>query len=359
MKIKQGSSAIFVLCILLTLLLFLRPDEASNGIKRGLSICAGTLIPSLFPFMVISEMLVRSGLGRYAARYLERPMQKLFGVSGGGAGALILGILCGFPVGAKTAYSLCLEGDISKKDAESLLTFCNFPSAPFMIFAVGDGLFGSRELGTLLYISALTGGLLCGIIGGAFGKKRRDTIRSLPAAKSTSSASIFTESVTNAASALISVCAYVTFFTCFVSTACALLGNSNDIFKAILFSFFELTSGASACAAISNGIYAAILCSAAASWSGISVFFQISSLAPGISMRPYLISKTFSAPLSALITAITLKAFPQLIPKTPSATDVFLSFRLYPDALIHSINTIFMLSLIFYLIKLLDRRALI
>ncbi len=359
MKRRQGMGAIFVFCILFTILLFLRADAASEGIRRGLSICAETLIPSLFPFMVISEMLVRSGLGGFASKYLGKPMQGLFGVSGACAGALMLGILCGFPVGAKTCAALYDKGEICKDDAEALLSFCNFPSPPFMIFAVGEGLFGDRRLGLLLYFSSLVSGLAYGIIS-SFGRRKRERIRlsGAPFEREPTS-EIFTRSVSGAASALIAVCAYVVFFTCAVSCISGILAGGSEQVRAILFSFFELTSGASVCAELGGGMLSAVLCSAAAGWSGLCIFFQISSLARGLSMKGYLVSKAFSSLISAAITFAALKFLPNLIPRAPVAQDAFLPLRLYPDAFIRAVNIIFILSLLFYLAKLLDRRALI
>lgn len=355
--IKLAAGARFVLPCALIFLFFAEPTVSADGIKKGLSVCAGTLIPSLFPFMVISELLVRSGGAEHGARVLGKPMRKLFGVSGSGAVAVLLGILCGFPVGAKTAVALCRSGELEWDEGARLMSFCNYPSAPFMIYAVGRGLFGSKRLGLLIWLSVLAAGILCGVLGKYFYRKNGYDADRPKHAKTEPITVIFTESVTGAASSLISVCAYVCFFNAAVSCLSALATGGGALPRAMLFSFFELTSGAASCAAVDNRFVGAVLCCAAAAWSGLSVLFQISSLARGISMKPFLISKLFVIPLSSFITAISLRLFPDILISSTPAEDVFYPVCLYPDIFISLVNIFFIASLLFCLCKLLDRCA--
>lgn len=364
-RCKELPIARFVLCALILLLLFRYSEQAFDNMKKGLSICAEVLIPTLFPYMVISELLVRSDLGIYAARIFGKPMQKIFGVSGACAGALIPGILCGFPVGAKTAASLYEKGDITKHDAESLMTFCNYPSAPFMIFAVGEKLFGSRNIGIFLYLTVLFTGLVYGALRHALTRKKRTEElieeRARPFCKDTSFIKIFTGSVTSAAGSVIAVCAYVAFFTCVVGSLSAILsGSDSSPLKALLFSFFELTTGAAACAALASPSLSIVLCAAAAGWSGLSVFLQIYSLSrterEDISLAPYLLSKSISSTVCAAITTLAIRFFPSLIPVKESAEDVFLPSISFPAAFISAVNVFFITTALIYIYKKLDIR---
>ena len=158
-RLPRGT-ATFVLCFALLLLLLVNSDVSLSEMKRGLSVCAGVLVPTLFPYMVISEMLVRADLGYYLGKILEQPMRRIFGISGSGAGALALGIICGFPIGAKTAVTLYSRGELSNNECKRLLAFCNYPSAPFVIFAVGKNLLGNTLLGLFLYVLNVTFGLI-------------------------------------------------------------------------------------------------------------------------------------------------------------------------------------------------------
>jgi hypothetical protein len=139
-------------------------DAAIEYMGRGLTLCARTVIPSLFPFMVVSELLVSSGAGEALGRLFSGVMRRVFGVSGAGASAVFLGSACGFPVGARTAVGLLDRGVISKSECEHLLTFVSNPSSAFLISAVGAGLYGNRRLGVALYLVVLSCGLFTGFL---------------------------------------------------------------------------------------------------------------------------------------------------------------------------------------------------
>ncbi len=362
-KPKSLPIARFVFCALLILLFLYDPSASSQHLGRGLSLCFETLIPTLFPFMVISEILVRADIASYASPIFGKLMKFLFGVSGAGAAALLLGLICGFPVGGKTAAALYEKGDISKRDAERLMAFCNLPSAPFMIFAVGEKLFGSRTLGVFLYLNTVLVSLICGMIFNLFGRKigvDHYTINKNDAETSISLINIFTDSVTSAAGSVINVCAYVSFFTCAVGCLTAFLSNSDPLFNAILFSFFELTSGSAACSALEARTVGIILTAVAAGWSGLSVFFQIFSLSRArkgdISMKPYLAAKALAALFCGISAAIAIHIFPELIPQATPNTDTALLVPRLSAHFISALNIIFILSLLIYLYKELDRR---
>ena len=72
------------------------PELAIEYMSRGLRICTASVIPTLFPFMAVSELMVRSGCGAIVGKRLEAPMRTLFGTSGAGAVAILLGAVCGF-----------------------------------------------------------------------------------------------------------------------------------------------------------------------------------------------------------------------------------------------------------------------
>lgn len=354
----------FVLCLFLLLIFLSNPTVSSSHLKRGLIICYETLIPSLFPFMVISEILVRTDISTISSKIFSKSMQSLFGVSGAGAPALILGIICGFPVGAKTAASLYENRCISKKDAEKLMTFCNIPSAPFMIFAVGDKLFGSRKIGIFLYLNTLIISLLCGIIVNVIIGKRKhphnhflETDIRIPPAPLIK---IFSDSISTAAHSAINICAYVCFFICGIGTLSEIIPSSHRILSTCIFSVFELTSGALYCSSVEPRSLGFILAAIAAGWSGLSVFFQIYSLSETklgpISLRPYIISKSLCSLFCGISAALAIKFFPSLVSSSLPDTDVSLKPMILPDSLVSVFNLFFILSLLFYLSKQLDIR---
>ena len=144
--------------------LFSWPNEAADAVRSGISMCGNMLFPSLFPFLILSSLVVELGISRYMGRFLSPLMMPLFRVNGRCSSALVLGLLSGYPVGAKTAIQLYETGQCSRVEAERLLAFCNNCGPAFILGAVGTGVFGSSKLGILLYLIHILAALLTGMI---------------------------------------------------------------------------------------------------------------------------------------------------------------------------------------------------
>ena len=132
-------------------LLFAFPEESLEAAREGITLCLDVLIPSLFPFFVLSSLLIETGVAGLCARPLSRWMYPLFGVGGAGAAALVLGLIGGYPAGARTIAQLVERGECSREEARRLSRFCNNCGPAFFLGAVGMGVFGSKEVGRIPY----------------------------------------------------------------------------------------------------------------------------------------------------------------------------------------------------------------
>ena len=308
---RRRHSALGIVSVL-TLALILQNSEATaKAMSDGLALCVNRVIPTLFPFMVISELIVGSGAIRLPGRLLSAPFRRLFGISGQGGCAVLLGFLCGFPIGAKSALSLYRNGEIKQGELEHLLTFCNVPSSAFLISSVGVSLFQSSGFGLLLYAITLLSALLIGFFGGLLRRWKKEASASAEAMRDSFSShgrrkgvAAFTEAVTASALSMLYVCAFVIFFSAFTGTLEHLLSSVSlpRTLSALCVGFFELTGG-TARAALCSPRAAAYLCAVFAGWSGLSVHFQIMSLSDGmpISFRPYFLSKLLQSAMNAVL----------------------------------------------------------
>ena len=104
MRLRKRLPLFAVLCCFSALLLL--PDVSAQAARDAMLLCAQTVIPSLFPFFVLSSLCVELGLIRRLGRSLEPVMEPLFGVGGACSAAFSLGIIGGYPVGARTATAL-------------------------------------------------------------------------------------------------------------------------------------------------------------------------------------------------------------------------------------------------------------
>lgn len=313
-RICLGGFSLFSLILILC-----RSETAIQYITRGLLLCAKTVIPSLFPFMVLSEIIVTGRLLERPLGRVTRPLGRLLRLPSAGCTAVILGLLCGFPVGAKCATLAWREGLLSKDEAERTVAIANAPSSAFLISAVGVTLWENRAFGISLYFCVLLSSLSIGILLGRISKKedqaseKNDTICHLPPRFS---AKLFTDAIASATHSILLVCAYVIFFSALVGTLGSLLEDSplSGEGVAALFAFFELSGGVSRIAALGNTLHAAVLTALAVGWSGLSVHCQILSICDGsgLSLSPYLLARLLSALLCALLFWILLLLCPEL-----------------------------------------------
>ncbi len=335
-------------CILsgFCLLLVLRnSDAAIEYMGRGLTLCARTVIPSLFPFMVVSELLVSSGAGEALGRLFAGIMRRIFGLSGAGASAVFLGSMCGFPVGARTAVALLDRNAISKEECEHLLTFVSNPSSAFLMTAVGVSLYGNRRLGVVLYVTVLGCGFFVGFLARFFLKRGSGRTEhphfpsGLHIGEMESVTSAVAEAISSAASGMMTVCAYVIFFSAITGALGCIVpsvGTAGEMGYTLLCGLLEMTGGIGQASALENASLGVVLTAAFAGWSGISVHCQIMTLCGGrgISFKPYLLAKAAQGLLCGAIIAGLLRWHPDLLsPAEGRITDaiaVFTSLRDIP-----------------------------
>ena len=278
-------------------LLTLRPQAASAGVRSGLALCAGTVIPSLVPFFVVIALLLKLGLADRLQGIFRPVMGPLFHMRGACALPLLAGLLGGYPSGARTAAGMYAQGRLTRQEAETLLGFCDNCGPGFLLGYAGTAVLGDARLGAALcgvhILSALaTGMAVCRV------RRQRGTPQALPQGRgeSVSFARALTESARGAVDATLNVCAFVVLF----QTLAALLPLPWYAMGAL-----ELVTGMSALPAGRAGFVAA---AALAGWGGVSVHCQALALtAPeGLSFRAHWWGKAVQAGVSALLAAAVL-----------------------------------------------------
>ena len=335
----RGELAFCIMSILALLLSFCFADTAIGAMSEGMKLCIGVVVPSLFPFMVFSDILVSSGGARLIAMPFSRPVKRLFGIGKEGSVALVLGMLCGFPVGTRAALSLYSEGKISRGETEHLLCFCNGPSAAFLINAVGLSLFGSRDFGILLYCSQMLSSLVVGLAARSYFKNKSSDLALMLSfaeerGRERGILPTITRAVTGASEGMVSICAFVIFFSALTGVLREILSRfgANEAVSAALLGFFEMTGGVSAVSTLSLPL-SCLLAAAIVGWSGLSVHFQMIGLCgeKRMALAPYFASKLATAALNVALVAIGMSLLGEKIAfATPSAPPVFLTPTVTP-----------------------------
>ncbi len=302
------------------LLLLLRNAEiAMEYIQQGLLLCARMVIPALFPFMILSELLVSGGGIQWIPQWCWRPLERLLRLPRAGCSALLLGWLCGSPVGARCACLAFDRGELTKREAERVLQASCTPSSAFLINAVGISLWGSRSFGWWLYAAILLSALGICIGTGRWGQKR--TPREPPEKALPSSpcgprgAGRFTEAIASATRSILTVCAYVIFFSALMGALTYALGALRvpSIICTLLFCLLEISGGVGQASGTAPLLLGGVLTAFACGWSGLSMHCQVLSICDGrgFAFRSYFGAKLLQGLLCALVLGLVLLLFPQ------------------------------------------------
>lgn len=320
--LTRGQMLFCIMSALAMLITFLLSDVAIEAMSEGMRICVSTVIPSLFPFMVFSELLISSGAAELVGRYLGIVPAKIFGLSKEGSAALIIGFLCGFPIGSRSAISLYERGRICKGELLHILSFCNNPSSAFLISAVGVSLFGSQRLGIMLYAAHMFSSCIIGAFGRVYFKKEKRKNEYYVLSKGSGAdregfVSAFTGAVSGSAGSVLIICAFVIFFSALVGYLrfFANIAGLPEYAIALLFGFFEMTGGMSAVAQL-GGESAILLAAALSGWSGLSVAFQFVGICKEhrFPLKPYFVSKICCALLNVVFVLVMIRFFGGEIP---------------------------------------------
>lgn len=128
--------------IIFTICLVLFSKENLSATKNGLLLWANSVVPALLPFFIATELLSHTTVVTSIGHLLNKYMRPIFNVPGIGAYAFIMGIISGYPIGAKIVTDFRNNGQCSKAEAERLLAFTNNSGPLFIIGTVGISMFG-------------------------------------------------------------------------------------------------------------------------------------------------------------------------------------------------------------------------
>lgn len=255
-----------------------------DACREALEMCAKLLIPSLFPFFVLSGYLNRVGLPGLLGRLLAPLAVRLFGVSGAGASAFVMGLTGGYPAGAAYVADMERSGSVTAREAERLLAFCNNSGPAFIVGAMGIGVFGSVRCGLILYGIHIFSAFMTGLVFRA-----KDPCAEIQDVQldTADPALALVGAVRQATASILSVCGFAVCFSVllkvldadgtlslFCDTIAAGLGFEPRFVRAMLTGLLELGSGSAAMQGLRPCPESFSLAAFLLGWGGLSVQFQ-------------------------------------------------------------------------------------
>ena len=210
-----------VLSAVLLLLIF--PEAGHAGMREGINLCLNALIPSVFPFLVLTPLLTA-----YGQEIPGLPVLPL---------AFGIGMTAGFPLGALAVISLYEARAVDRDTAERALAVCSGAGPAFLVGCAGKAFSGSAAVGWCYVLAQLCASLVLYFL---FLRGKKAVSVRLPSAPPT-----LVSAVTEGAQKMGNVCAFVLFFSVwnrYLSAFCEKCGVP-PVISAMLCGCTEMTGG--------------------------------------------------------------------------------------------------------------------
>ena len=285
----RRSHVLFYPLFALALLLLWQAEAVGDGVRKGLDLCYRAIIPSVFPFSVLSAYLSRVETD---GGILAKCFSRLFRLPPEGVLPFFIGLFCGFPLGAKAVAEGYKHGIYTKEEAEHLLAFTNNTGLSFLLLGVGIGMRGRILDGVALALIQLLSACIVGMLMRPNKMPQERPLQRLPRQPLP-----LTLAIKDALYGTLTVSAFITFFSALLGVTSTFLG---EIPQAVLACFLEIGTATRVAAEIEGGI---ILSAFAVGFSGISVHMQTIAVLEDtdLSISVYLPMKLVSGALSALL----------------------------------------------------------
>jgi len=282
----------------MTLLIF-DPSTASTGATAGMKTCLEVIIPSLFPFFIISTYLNASLLG------LSIPgihaLGRLLHIPAGGEGILLVGLLGGYPVGAQAIAQAYQQGSIDRRTASILLGYCN-NAGPAFIFGIGSRIFSSFRIIMMLWVIHVFSALFTGML---LPKPDADMKLRYCGIKPS-----ITRSLKDSVRITAEICGWVIVFKVIILYVAKFIQlNTQSTASICLSGILELSNGCIQLTAIEFESIRFLLCSIFLAFGGICVMLQTVSVTAKLGIGFYIPGKIMQICFSIILSALTVSIF--------------------------------------------------
>ena len=262
--------------------LFIMRETVYTSIMYALDIWVNKLIPSLFPFFIITDILINYNITGYIPKIIKKICKYIFNISDNMLTIFILSMFSGFPTNARSARALYDKGLISVEEANHILIFSHFANPAFILTTIAIYFFNNRELGIYLLIIHYLSNFILGFCFRFFFKY---TDSNNTNGNSISFSNIFIGSIKNAIDTIITICGVIVIFL-LLSSIIINTFNFNGYTKMIIKGIFEITIGIESLSKLGlTNSSKLIISSIFLAFGGISVHVQVLSQIVGTKIK--------------------------------------------------------------------------
>lgn len=316
---KKVFSSIIIMIILLFLVFEVLTESNTilESVDFSINIFINNIFPSLFPFFVLSEILINYGFVELIGELFKPVMNKLFRINSNCAFIFIMSIISGFPSSAKYTRELYLKGLINEYEATKVLMFSHFSNPLFILGTVSILFLNNKEVGILLLICHYITNIIIGIIFRNFYpsiseknsisiKKAILNMHNKRINNDKNFGQIITNSLLNSINTLLIILGVITMFLV-ITTIIDNNINLNNYNQSILNGFVEMTQGLKYISLLDIPLkLKCILSTMIISFGGFSIHMQVMSILSDTKIKylPFLTARLLHSIISALLVFI-------------------------------------------------------
>ena len=300
---------ILLLFFILIFIILINSNTITNNILLSFNVCFNNLFPSLIPFMLLSNILIKYNFIYELNNMFKLITKKIFKVNENCAFAIIMSMISGTPSNSKYLKDLYDNKLVNIYDIKKCLNFCHFNNPIFILNTIGLTFFNNKKIGLIILISHFLSSFITGII---FRNKKyiKENTSILVNNNKNKFISILNESIINTANTLLLILGIITF--CLIITGILdqiLFINENYKF---IYGILEITQGLKYLSISNfNIIIKAVIASFIISFGGFCIHIQVFSILDNKKIRyiPYFISRLIHGIISSILTFIIMLFF--------------------------------------------------
>ena len=289
-------------------------ESILESVGFSLNVFKNNIFPSLFPFFVLSNILIKCGLPEFMGNLFKEIMNKFFKIKGVCAFIFFMSIISGNPANAKYTRELYLDGKIDKYEATKILCFTCFSNPLFILGTVSFLFLNNKDVGLLILFCHYIGNVFVGLGMRRYhpSKKENEKISLIKAinemhkkriSNRDSFGKIITNSLITSINTLLLILGVITT-SLVITTIIDNFLNLNSVFQSVLNGFIEMTQGLKyiSLEAIPLKVKC-ILTVMILSFGGFSVHMQIMSILSDTDIKylPFLCARICHAIISSLL----------------------------------------------------------
>ena len=308
MKEKIFNTLVVVITLFVFFELLIKKQLVYASVIYALRLWINNLIPVLFPFFIISDILINYNITIYIPKIIKNFCKYLFNISDNMLTILLLSMLSGFPSNARNTRTLYDKEMISLDEANHILIFSHFANPVFILTTIGVFFFNNKKLGIIILISHYLSNIILGII--FRNKKGFISDKNIKAIK-INFGIVFINSIKRAIDTILLICGILVVFM-LASEICLSVINVNIYNQMIIKGIFEITIGIDALSKLNLAIaYKGVLASMFLAFGGISVHVQVLSqiAETDIKYSYFFMGRMYQMIISGILTYILLMMF--------------------------------------------------